>query len=292
MRVPVLAQVRGVWDLTTQPLVLGPLLTFAAELLVLRQISDALKVRVAALAGDQVLTMPILLRMLGQIEGLECERQVWPGQRSLPLMASTGAVAWWPSAGVIGHDTTLFLQSWFKKHGTRPRITWTKRVTEKAKRTISHYAGGKKALIVHLRNKPGALMGNANLDAWHKYFLTMEQEHVHFFLIGNENLGSGIERLPQITITEKIGLSLPEELALISQGSAFMGMSSGPGNAAIFGKKPYVIFKHPRYHAEVMKRELGNKDHFNFAEKGQYFERRIDTVPALMEAWKRIKPFI
>src|SRR2546422_4286018 len=69
--------------------------------------------------------------------------------------------------------------------------------------------------------------------------------------------------------------------SLISLADGFMGMASGLCQMAIFGRKPYAIFKHPDHHAKQMNAELGTATGFSFSLPTQSFWRETETTELL-----------
>ena len=139
-------------------------------------------------------------------------------------------------------------------------------------------------VVVHLKNTSGeGILSNANLIEWYKFFKACQKfKGIKFILIGNEKIGTRIEKLPNIIVTNQKRSDISKDLGFIQTAYFFMGMASGPCIMAIFNDVPYVIFKDPNQHSKDMQKELGTKDYFSFAKGPQKILRTKHTSSILM----------
>jgi len=142
--------------------------------------------------------------------------------------------------------------------------------------------GNKFTVCVHLKNaSQGDTESNANFSTWKEFISLKAPLDIQFLLIGSDTVPEDIKSLPNVISLHDEGLSIVDQLACIQQSSAFMGMVSGPANVAILSQVPYIIFKHPLHHAEVMQKEIGDADHYDFAKQNQHIVRKHETPELL-----------
>jgi hypothetical protein len=145
-------------------------------------------------------------------------------------------------------------------------------------------------IAIHLKHNP-AITGqsNANLDSWLTFMSWIQRDYpVHFFLVGDDNCYNKINSLNNISIVTNDGVTIDRSLALIQVAPLFMGMMSGPANMALFGERPYLIFKNPDHHAREMGLEIGDFDRYSFAHPNQRVLRMWDSVENLTNAFKTV----
>lgn len=159
-----------------------------------------------------------------------------------------------------------------------------------ALKLIGEVARSKKIVSLHLKNHPTNQMSNATFDGWDRFVgeLYGENKNLFFIAIGNEKP----KIKPKSNFHWTGGGSLLCDLALIDLSHAFMGMSSGLCQVAMFGIKPYVIFKHPGHHTEEMKREFCGGETFPFCNAKQRFVIAHDNHETISKHWRAIERFI
>lgn len=177
------------------------------------------------------------------------------------------------------YESTLFLQQFFSEHKFIPYFRMDMKPVKWAIDLIDKCISPSLPVVIHLKNNPlQKNCSNARFDEWLGLFkMCVGAYDVKFILVGNEDLDCRIAALPNVIVTKQIGATLAQELALIQIAYAFMGMSSGPCNAAICSNTPYIIYKNPDHDTEAMILELGTKDHFPFATPYQKFLRVFET---------------
>lgn len=187
-------------------------------------------------------------------------------------------------------ESMRFLQKRFLEHGFIPNLAPSSALleaTHKKIKILSQEKARKKTIAVHLKQNPVNSLSNANFKEWGQLFQYAEKERPEwlFILVGNESPGD----LGELANTYWTGgKNILEDLALSWGCDAFMGMSSGICQAALFGRKPYTVFKHPEHHAEEMSQELMNNNTFTFIQSHQRFLRAYDEFPLLQEEFLRI----
>lgn len=215
------------------------------------------------------------------------------------LAASAEPALLWPdyscdvTAG-YGYGTTLYVQRLYARMNRLPFLAWRGEGVAWADSLLKQRVWPRVPIASHLRNGPAIEgPGKANLEAWETFFKAVANSYdVCFVLVGSDDLPPRFEALPNVVIANNHGGSPARDMALIHRSAAFMGTASGPCQAAMFGGKPYAIFKHPDHHADEMREELGDADRHSFAGEGQSFLRVLETPDLLMSAWEDMQKFL
>jgi hypothetical protein len=109
----------------------------------------------------------------------------------------------------------------------------------------------RRAVTCHLKICPSSAkpeIEHADCIAWHRFFDS--RPHTNFILLGDDAYPSSMVALANVTLARDDGLSLADQLALITTSSGFVGSASGFSAAAVLSRIPYAIFKHPDHHPE------------------------------------------
>lgn len=201
----------------------------------------------------------------------------------------------WPSIKEISKlekicPSTKLAQRFYGKNHFIPTIVCHGDSLHWAEKFLLNFVYPAKPVIVHLKNNTSERKcSNANFDAWYGFLKYFSNDNKYkFVLIGNEPVDDKIVSLPNVIISRDYGSNLPRDLALITQGSFFLGMSSGPCNVAIFSKIPYVIYKNPDHDVEQMNEELGEKNSFVFSTSSQKFSRSFETTEMIIQDFQEI----
>jgi hypothetical protein len=199
--------------------------------------------------------------------------------------AVTKAALRWPPAGFRTHydpSSMSRLQDIFERSGVKPRVELRKGLVARAAGIAERLRGGYPAIAVHLKNIPAAGSDASNADprAWRALFEEFRDRAV-FVLVGDDPVPAELLGQPNVVQSRSVGADLCIDLALIQVLDGFMGMSSGLCQMAIFGPKPYAIFKNPRHDAAQMDAELQGRKRFSFACDGQWFLREPETPHVL-----------
>ena len=309
------SRVAAVWDTNRNPVTLGGLLLLIQELAMLRQYVGATRSELCFLGvpeGD------FAFPPAGWIELNEEAGPYHPltelalsstvldacfqfrDREGLAALAASGEPALlWPdySCDVMasyGYGTTLYVQRLYALMNRLPLLAWRGEGVAWTDSLLKQQVWPRVPIAVHLRNDPAIKgPGNANLEAWETFFQAGATSYDFcFVLVGSDDLPPQFEALPNVLVTNNHEGSPARDMALIHRSAAFMGTASGPCQAAMFGGKPYAIFKHPGHHAAEMWAELGDADRLSFAGKGQSFLRVVETPDLLMSAFETIQKYL
>ncbi len=286
-------RVLGIFDLSVAPSFLGCGLMFLEELSALKTARGYEAVDLVVVADGGSPPSGVLNALLGT--GVVEDHFHCAGRRCAePLverLCASHAVyptSDWAALDAWDYDSSLRLQAHFRKYGSLPALEMRGSPAQWAERFVAAERRSQKTIAVHLKSTGGPESeSNADFAAWHAFFSSvLGDTPVRFVLIGNDPIPDRIIELPTITVSRDAGAGLPEDLALIQAADGFMGMVSGPFNMALFGRKPYVAFKHPAHHADAMMTELGSDTTYPFAAPGQRILRVRPDAVALYEAFE------
>lgn len=140
----------------------------------------------------------------------------------------------------------------------------------------------KKIVALHLKNNSLHTLSNGQLKEWRSFIVNVsgKRPSCKFVVVGNERPDSLLD-LANVAWTE--GADILLDMATIWSADAFMGMSSGFCQVAMFNIKPYAIFKHPGHHTEEMKREFEGRKSFSFINSKQHFLIAHDDAELLTQ---------
>lgn len=277
------SRIVGAWDPAWRAPFLGGLLVMLAELDALRALTGIARaeLRVGASKEGAEIT-PALAGVLDASATIED----WLLATGDQHPAGADELAWPPAALRASYDPASFarLIALHARTARGPRLEWRVRALERARAIMDKIPRGKRRIAVHLKNVAGqpASESNASLDAWAGLFRRLQAEAI-FVLLGDDPVPAQLERSGNVLRSRLLGATLADDLVLIQQLDAFMGMSSGLCQGAIFGGRPYAVFKHPEHHATEMAIELGDRDSFPFANARQHLLRRSETERLLLE---------
>ena len=306
-------RITGIWDLARSSGSLGTLLVLLEELEIQRHIHRAEEAEVVFVADASQLLHgiawePQVAQRVPAVSSIANLHAMTAVARAMSAVARChacvdreaigGAIrairsgrAVWPDLETLvrgGHDydSTSVIRQFHAQTGGIPPLSVNAALLARAHRYLEANAHGRMAVAVHLKNQVSG-QSNADPAAWLAFMADCRRVRpAHFFLIGDDAIDPAFRTLPNVTIAQDEGMAIDGYLALIQAARLFMGMMSGPANMALFGRNPYVLFKHPDHHAREMAMELGDADHYPFALPGQRVLRTRDTTENLMQAFE------
>lgn len=184
-------------------------------------------------------------------------------------------------------DSTIPFQKHFNQFNSLPLLT----PNEDLKSWAFNYKEkiNSKMVMIHLKNIPNS-KSNANQVEWFKFFKHCLEYHPNykFVIIGKDKILPKIINLKNVILAKDQKLTMIQELGLINQASLFMGMCSGPFAAALLSGIPYLVFKNPEHHREIMQKEIGDLNNYSFASENQFLIRKEETALLLQEKFSKI----
>ncbi|MBI1883196.1 MAG: hypothetical protein HYS08_03190 [Chlamydiae bacterium] len=223
-----------------------------------------------------------LFETLFQIVDFSCPVRPLVILKTVEDLYSYSKGAWtWPPINEEGQiaqmrfNSTYQQQAYFRKYNRFPSFKikpeWRRRancfledIRTKVERPI---------VALHLKQQIGQDgKSNANVTRWIEFINDISSFSPCFFvLVGKDGLGFDLSDMNHIAFTRDAKLPLPVELAILQETDFFMGMSSGLCQMAIFGDKPYAIFKNPGHDTKEMECEHIINHRFPFASEEQHF---------------------
>lgn len=214
-------------------------------------------------------------------------------RRAAALLALKKGVVVWPDPakllnGLHNYDSTINIQATFGRSNCIPFLSVADGTRDRIRWFIDKMCNTSFSLAVHLKNNPAAPgQSNADLAAWRDFFLKCS-DTTRFFIVGDDDDGGLFAECSNVILVKNHGFSVQEYLGFVQECDAFMGMMSGIANMALFGRKPYAIFKNPTHHTEEMLAEIGQADCYPFGLPGQIVLREWDVTEHLLRAYKRV----
>jgi len=171
----------------------------------------------------------------------------------------------------------------FHQTGKYPRTHWSNHVQKRVSDVIHHLDSP--IVSVHLRNMSGETLkdSNADGDVWGRCIKTNKSRAI-FVLVGDDDIPAGVILDDRCVRARDLGLTVVEQMGLVSVSKGYVATASGFSTAAYFSDIPYVIFKHPEHHVSSMKDELGDSRAYPFALQNQLVVREVATFESVCAA--------
>ena len=152
----------------------------------------------------------------------------------------------------------------------------------------------KNMIIVHanLQSKSRILplrairLSHGRSRTWSKAILEFIERNsdARVLIIGDDGRHFKSFRSKRILIAVNLKLPLHEQFSLVATSLGFVGMSSGPSTVALLSSTPYIIFKHPKHHQNQMLKQLGDLNHYSFANSKQQYIRQYPSAKQIFYA--------
>ena len=144
-----------------------------------------------------------------------------------------------------------------------------------------------KSQIVPLR---GVRLSHGRSRTWSKGILKFIERNpdARVLIIGDDARHFKSFQSKRILIAANMKVPLHEQLSLVATSLGFVGMSSGPSTVALLSSTPYVIFKHPKHHQNQMLKQLGDLNHYSFANSKQLYIRQYPSAKQIFYALEDI----
>ena len=178
----------------------------------------------------------------------------------------------------------------FSATGALPSLVWNDSTNRLVSLVRSQLP--RQSVAVHLKNSDPYRLEESNADGsvWGaalSEFLNQRDRAV--VLIGDDPIPPEIDAGKGLIRGADLGLNLGLQLALVGKCCGFVGTASGIACAAIYGRNPYVVFKHPSHDAIQMEAELGDGNRLSFSQEGQEIRR---SEPDSQEVWSAMEAMV
>lgn len=277
-----------VWSSTNSSSKFGAVLIFLSEIYLLQDGCPDFKIIYVGEHISEVFTKTIRAFIKNEII---CVKNT----KELKVIINDNKSSIWPNDNInlkmcSCNDSTLYFQEIHKRSKVTRGLSFPPRRGRNIKYWINANFENYEIVTVHLKNSNIDFFSNYSPVSWLRFFeySLNKFEKVRFLLIGADSRPSDeITALPNIYYIGD-SLSLEDQIALVHFSRIFIGMSSGPCNAAIFSQTPYVIWKHHEHHKLQMDIELGDAVKFSFSNSNQFFLREIDTFQSIKFYFEKI----
>jgi hypothetical protein len=158
----------------------------------------------------------------------------------------------WPSLAQYASREYLFYHSFnvlfmdhFEKHGRLPVLGSRPVASEWARVFLSKHVRDCVPVTVQLRRNLHNPARNSDFEVWIAFFRFCLANYAAKFIVicGRHEIDVRLRELPNVIVAKDYGTGIEQDLALIEAATLHMGMASGPGTMAHFGRKPYCMFK-------------------------------------------------
>ena len=131
--------------------------------------------------------------------------------------------------------------------------------------------------------------GDAELATWREVVRIISVKlDLSVVIIGNDLLPEDFSEDPRVRFLGREGISLAVQLALSERACLYVGTASGMASGVTFSHTPYLLYKHPEYHSDLMHQELGNFDNLPWANRQQKIFRKIPNSLEVVAQIERI----
>lgn len=281
----------GIWDTKVAAPHLGGVLILLAELDLLRRTGGAASASIAFVGrkADGAPGLGARVDAMAQVANsaaavvrcLDCADIAEAVQLIDPR--NPDSVAAWPTRELGArhrYESMEIIQDLYEISREFPMLEIHEEALASARRLLDEHAPGRPRIAVHLKMSAplSSDMSNADMPVWEQFFREAGNRAT-FVLVGQDPVPNTIATLGNVRVAGRLGASVVDQLGLIRLCDAFMGMASGPCQVAIFGRKPYAVFKNPGHHGEEMAKQMRGPSGsgFSFSLPSQLLIRRKET---------------
>jgi len=156
-----------------------------------------------------------------------------------------------------------------------PELEWSEKISSEVEKIL----GTLSERFICLSLKFSGLRiedGDAELATWREVVGVISVNlDLSVVILGNDFLPEDFTVDPRVRFLGREGISLAVQLALSERACLYVGMASGMASGVTFSDTPYLLYKHPEYHSDLMHRELGKSDNLPWANRQQKIFRKI-----------------
>lgn len=289
----------GVWDTKAAAPQLGAVLIMLAELSILKR-SGAKAASLAFVGSDfaeSLANADRMKAMTGVANSVtaiaRCMACTDIAEAKLLLdPVNPESIASWPApeiAGYHSYESMEIIQDLYELTREFPLLELREDALARARRLLDECTATRTRVAVHLKMSAPFEndISNADMRAWAQFFREVGSEAI-FVLVGQDPVPDSIAGLDNVVVSQRVRANAVDQLCLIRLCDAFMGMASGPCQIAIFGPKPYAVFKNPGHHPEEMSRQMRTPLGFSFSLPFQSLIRQKETHGLLLSQFESL----
>lgn len=169
-----------------------------------------------------------------------------------------------------------------------PKLEWSEKINSEVDKILGTLSGR----FICLSLKFSGLRvedGDAELATWREVVRIISVKlDLSVVIIGNDLLPEDFSEDPRVRFLGREGISLAVQLALSERACLYVGTASGMASGVTFSHTPYLLYKHPEYHSDLMHQELGNFDNLPWANRQQKIFRKIPNSLEVVAQIERI----
>ena len=169
-----------------------------------------------------------------------------------------------------------------------PKLTWSNEINSEVDKILGTL--GQEFICMSLKfSGLTVLDGDAEIAVWLEVVKIISTElGKAVVIVGNDSIPEDFLRNPLVQFLGKERTGLATQLALSERARLYVGTASGMASAVTFSDTPYLLYKHPEYHSELMDRELGLSDSLPWANERQKIIRRIPNISSVIDSIREI----
>ena len=169
-----------------------------------------------------------------------------------------------------------------------PKLTWSKEIYSEVDKILATLH--QEFICMSFKNSGLSIMkGDAEIAIWQEVVRTVSIElGKSVVIVGNDPITEDFSQNPCVRFLGREGASLATQLALSERARLYVGMASGMASSVTFSDTPYLLYKHPEYHAELMNRELREFDSLPWANYQQKLIRKIPNTSDVIDSIRGI----
>lgn len=146
----------------------------------------------------------------------------------------------WPGLdiGYLFYECIRIIAMHFLKHGAIPAVKPLPATQEWAQDFLSEYG----EVTIQMRRNPHFPARNSDYPAWVEFMSRYPDER--FVVVCAPHEVDDALRLPNVTIAaDHVGCDTERICALVEASDIHMGVSSGPAQMRLYGRKPFCVFR-------------------------------------------------
>jgi hypothetical protein len=184
--------------------------------------------------------------------------------------------------------STERIASLIKTLRVAPKLTWSNEINSEVDKILGTL--DQEFICMSLKFSGLTIMdGDAEIAVWREVVKIISTELGNaVVIVGNDSIPEDFSRNPLVQFLGKERTGLATQLALSERARLYVGMASGMASAVTFSDTPYLLYKHPEYHSELMDRELGVSDSLPWANEQQKIIRRIPDTSSVIDSIREI----
>ena len=271
------------WNLSKEAITLGGALTLRAECEMLSKVSGQESFKIFVTPGDNSLQAITAIY----------EVAFRTSSTSFELTTNRNEDRFYPDY-YFPETRDLFsfsserIATLFKLFGIQPQLLWSKDVYSDAQKITTSLK--QRFICLSLKfSGSGEENGDANFKIWDDVVKNcLKDLDLPIVIIGNDSTPQGFLENYPVRFLVREGIDLATQIAFSEKASLYIGTASGMASAVTFSSTPYLLYKHPKYHSDLMDRELIGNGKLPWANEQQRIIRTIPTTNEILNSMQTL----